>query len=297
MKKPRTRLLHLHYVKIGRRLTLRLLKKDPSLSFIYSDIGRLQAFYSISYKYASSIHKRLHKTYRCEIFRRTILQNETLTILDSNYPKILSEINDPPLVLYVSGDIDILNEKRLLSVIGSRQPTNQAWRKVNYIVPPLVKDNWVIVSGMARGIDSFAHEITLKSSGQTIAILGGGFNHIYPRENQSLFQKISATGLVLSEYTPQTEPRRYHFPERNRIISGLSFGTLVIEAKQRSGTMITVDQALDQGREIYAIPGTPFEELTKGCNTLIQDGAKLVQHPTDISDDWEQFGKHVSRRN
>lgn len=293
MKEPRTRLLHLHYAKIGRRLILRLLQKDPSLSFIYSQVDRLQTFYSIPYKYASTIHERLHKTYKCNVFQQTIQQYETLTILDSNYPKILSEIKDPPIVLYIAGNKKMLNENQLLSVIGSRKPTNQAWKKVNYIVPALVRENWIIVSGMARGIDSFAHEITLRSKGQTIAILGGGFNHIYPRENQSLFQEISERGLILSEYTPQTEPRRYHFPERNRIISGLSFGTLVIEAKQRSGTMITVDQALDQGREVYAIPGSPFEEQTQGCNTLIQEGAKLVQHPTDITNDWEQFGRRA----
>lgn len=290
MKETRTRLLHLHYVKIGRRLILRLLQKDPSLSFIYSQVDVLQTFYSISSKYASSIHARLHKTYNCDIFRQTILQYETLTIIDPHYPEILSEINDPPIVLYVKGNLKLLNKKPLLSVIGSRKHTHQAQKKVAHFVPALVKENWIIVSGMARGIDSLAHILTLQSGGQTIAVLGGGFQHIYPRENEALFHQIHKDGLVLSEYTPQTEPKRYHFPERNRIISGLSFGTLVIEAKQRSGTMITVDQALDQGREVYAIPGSPFDNQTRGCNTLIQEGAKLVQNHTDISEDWEQFG-------
>ncbi len=290
MEETRLRLLHLHYANIGRRLVFRLLQKDPSLTYIYSQVDKLQKYYSIHYKYASILQKRLQNARSYKIFIQTMHQYETVTILDPFYPTILKQIKDPPIVLYALGNIQLLHQQPLLSVIGSRKPTNQGWEKVAHIVPSLVKNDWVIVSGMARGIDRYSHELTIQSHGQTIAILGGGFNHIYPLENKHLFQEISNKGLVLSEYTPNTVPQPQHFPERNRLISGLSFGTLVIEAKMRSGTMITVDQALDQGREVYAIPGGPFDAHTRGCNALIQEGAKLVQQSTDISEDWEQFG-------
>lgn len=290
LKETRLRLLHLHYANIGRRFILRLLQKDPSLTYIYSQVDKLQAYYSIHYKYASLLQKRLQNAQSYKMFKQTILQYETITILDPSYPTILKQIQDPPIVLYTLGNTQLLHRQPLLSVIGSRHPTHQGRKKVAHIVPPLVKNNWVIVSGMARGIDRYSHELTIQSHGQTIAVLGSGFNHIYPREHKELFREISNKGLVLSEYPPHTAPHPSHFPERNRLISGLSFGTLVIEAKKRSGTMITVDQALDQGREVYAIPGCPFDPHTRGCNALIQDGAKLVQQSTDISEDWERFG-------
>src|SRR5690625_2061506 len=161
--------------------------------------------------------------------------------------------------------------------------------KMKLIVKPLVRQNWLIVSGMAKGIDSYAHKLALGHKGNTIAVLGGGFNHIYPKQNNMLYKQIAEKGLVLSEYPPEVPPKRFHFPERNRLISGLSFGTLVIEATERSGTLITVDQALDQGREVYAVPGSPLIPQTKGCHKMIQDGAKLVTHSTDISEDWNMY--------
>lgn len=297
VKETRLRLLHLHHTRIGRKLILHLLLKDPSLKYIYTPTEHLQQIYSISYKIASSMYNRLNKTHNHETFQHNIRTYETITIIDENYPYILKQIKDPPIVLYVRGNKHLLSHQPLLSVIGSRNPTKQGWEKVSRIVPALVEEDWTIVSGMARGIDGYAHEQTLQSSGKTIAILGGGFHHIYPKEHISLFENISTKGLVLSEYPPDTNPQRYHFPERNRIISGLSFGTLVIEAKKRSGTMITVDQALDQGREVYAVPGSPFEEQTTGCNYLIQEGAKLVQDHTDILEDWKQFGAHMFHKN
>src|SRR5690625_3753192 len=146
---------------------------------------------------------------------------------------------------------------------------------------------------MAKGIDSYAHKLALGHKGNTIAVLGGGFNHIYPKQNSMLYKQISEKGLVISEYPPHIPPKRYHFPERNRIISGLSFGTLVIEATERSGTLITVDQALDQGREVYAVPGSPLIPQTKGCHQMIQDGAKLVINADDIREDWKSIGNNL----
>lgn len=144
---------------------------------------------------------------------------------------------------------------------------------------------------MARGIDSMAHRLTLERGGNTIAVLGSGFHSIYPREHIPLYQQIAREGLVLSEYPPDQPPQKYHFPERNRIISGLTMGTLVIEAMKKSGTMITVDQALDQGRDVFAVPGNPFLKQSTGCNELIQNGAKLIQSAEDIYTEWNYFHK------
>src|SRR5699024_9332416 len=173
-----------------------------------------------------------------------------------------------PFVLYAIGKTELLQSSPTLSVIGTRTPSGEATDKIRYIVKPLVKNKWVIVSGMAKGIDSLAHWLSLSYQGKTIAVLGGGFHHIYPKQNISLFSQITEKGLILSEYAPHIPPKPYHFPERNRIISGLSFGTLVIEATEKSGTLITVDQALDQGREVYAVPGSPLVPQTKGCHKM-----------------------------
>jgi len=216
-----------------------------------------------------------------------------ITIIDGNYPDILRRIKDPPLVLYAQGDRYLLLDSPALSVIGTRNPSQEARRKMELIVRPIIENNWVIVSGMAKGIDRYAHELSLTYSGKTIAVLGGGFHHIYPQQNIGVFHKIRERGLVLSEYPPDMPPARYHFTERNRIISGLSFGTLVIEATERSGTLITVDQALDQGREVYAVPGSPLLPQTKGCHQMIQDGAKLVFEAEDILEDWHDIGENL----
>ncbi|WP_249869798.1 DNA-processing protein DprA [Oceanobacillus saliphilus] len=216
-----------------------------------------------------------------------------ITIVDESYPPMLNTIKDAPLVIYALGDTSLLSDSPALSVIGTRNPSRDAGQKTELIVKPLIKDNWLIVSGMAKGIDSIAHQIALNSNGKTIAVLGGGFYHIYPKNNINLFKQIVKQGLVLSEYPPDVRPARYHFPERNRIISGLSFGTLVIEATERSGTLITVDQALDQGREVFAVPGSPLQPQTKGCHRMIQDGAKLVHEAGDIIEEWLGIGKSV----
>src|SRR5690606_4370987 len=213
-------------------------------------------------------------------------QYQIITIVDENYPTMLNTIKDAPLDLYAIGDITLLKYDKKLSVIVTRNPTIDAMGKLELIVKPLVEDDWLIVSGLAKGIDSMAHLTSLKYNGKTIAVLGSGFKHIYPQQNTSLFYDIARYGLLITEYPPDTPPKKYHFPERNRIISGLSFGTLVIEATEKSGTMITVDQALDQGREVYAVPGSPLIPQTRGCHKIIQEGAKLVYCSSDIQEDW-----------
>jgi DNA processing protein len=245
--------------------------------------------YSLPGKNAAFLFSDLHNLTLRQTILRDMDQFNIITIVDETYSAMLNTINDAPLVLYAIGDISLLSYNPALSVIGTRNPSMEASRKMELIVNPLVQEKWLIVSGMAKGIDSLAHRIALRNNAKTIAVLGGGFHHIYPKQNLSLYHQIAQDGLVLSEYPPDIPPARYHFPERNRIISGLSFGTLVIEATEKSGTLITVEQALDQGREVFAVPGSPIHPQTKGCHRMIQDGAKLVQEPMDILEEWNEF--------
>lgn len=240
-------------------------------------------------KLYSDLHSEKHQTETLSFMGKY----HVITIVDEMYPSVLKRIKDPPIVLYAHGNIDLLRYTPSLSVIGTRKPSIEAKEKLKLIVEPMIRKKWLIVSGMAIGVDGLAHWKSLKNNGKTIAVLGGGFDHIYPKQNIPLYEKIVKSGLIISEYAPNIRPARYHFPERNRIISGLSFGTLVIEATERSGTLITVDQALDQGREVYAVPGSPLLKQTIGCHRMIQDGAKLVINANDILEDWEQMGHHL----
>ncbi|RKQ17415.1 DNA-protecting protein DprA [Oceanobacillus bengalensis] len=289
MKSIRNRLIHVSRCRGVTRKTIRkILLLDPALSNIYRLTPlEISKTYSIPHNNASLFHIDLHDLSLQEQLTKDLMMCEIITIVDDNYPRVLNTIKDSPLVLYAIGNISLLSIQPALSVIGTRKSSNEAFTKTKILVEPLVNDNWVIVSGMAKGIDSFAHITALNNNGKTIAVLGGGFSHIYPKQNIPLFNQIAKKGLVLSEYPPHTPPKRFHFPERNRIISGLSFGTLVIEATEKSGTLITVDQALDQGREVYAVPGSPLIPQTKGCHRMIQDGAKLVLDAQDIKEDWD----------
>lgn len=207
-----------------------------------------------------------------------------LTIKDENYPKILKEIYNPPALLYYKGKI-FEKEEFSLAVVGTRKITPYGRQVTPQIVNELVKNNLTIVSGLALGIDSLAHETTVKNSGRTIAVLGSGLDkqNIYPAHNRYLVEKIiEQGGLVISEYPIGMLPLKYNFPARNRIISGLSLGTLVIEAGENSGALITAKYALEQNREVFAIPGSIYSQSSFGPNNLIKLGAKPVVSTEDI---------------
>lgn len=262
--------------------------RNPLLDHVYSlSPTQIHTVYQIPYPQACLLYHDLHSNELKQSIYEDLTHFHVIVITDSDYPVLLKEIPDPPLVLYTIGRLSLLNSQPALSVIGTRTPSYEATDKMNYIIRPIVKAGFTIVSGMAKGVDSLAHKLALKEGGKTIAVLGGGFHHIYPRENIYLYEKLTEHGLVISEYPPSVKPIRYHFPERNRIISGLSYGTVVIEATEKSGTLITVDHALEQGREVYAVPGSPFIRQTKGCHRMIQDGAKLVAQAEDIMEDFK----------
>lgn len=290
LESTRLRLIHIHRCDGITRKTLRkLLQLDPSLQTIYTlSASQIHHYILIPEDKAKRLFNDLHNDMLRQELQKDLRKYKVITILDDTYPPMLKAIKDAPLVLYAMGNVPLIKQTPSISVIGTRKPSPFAGDKMKYIVSPLVRNNWVIISGMAKGIDSFAHRLSLHYHGKTIAVLGGGFNHIYPKENIPLFNQLIKTGLALSEYPPDTPPKPYHFPERNRIISGLSFATLVIEATAKSGTLITVDQALDQGREVYAVPGSPHIVQAAGCLQLIQDGAKLATSHQAIVDDWQE---------
>jgi DNA processing protein len=194
-----------------------------------------------------------------------------------SYPFLLSQISSPPKSLYVRGDETLLNSQYLIAVVGTRTMTEYGRKVLREIIPALVRAGAVIVSGLAFGVDAFAHEVTLDSGGKGIAVLGSGVDCIFPRFNERLAHRLlAAGGSIVSEHPPGTEPRKQFFPARNRIISGLSKAVLVIEAGERSGALITSKFALDQDREVYALPGDISAENSKGTNRLIAQGATPI---------------------
>lgn len=205
-----------------------------------------------------------------------------VTVMDSNYPASLKEISDPPLLLYCKGEM-LDSDQNAFAIVGTRHPSFYGRTQAKRFAKELAAKGLTIVSGLARGIDQIAHEAALEVSyGRTIAVLGSGLDVIYPRENAGLFERITKCGAVLSEYPLGTPPLPENFPRRNRILSGLSYGVLVVEAHSRSGSLITAHQALDQGREVFALPG-PVDQLTsRGTHQLLKEGACLVEGPEDI---------------
>ena len=210
------------------------------------------------------------------------LKSKYTTIISDDYPASLKEINCPPFVLFYYGDLNLVNTK-CIGVVGMRQPSDYGVETTKTMVGKLVLENYTIVSGMALGIDAIAHQSAMNVSGRTIAVLGSGIDNCYPLKNRAIYEMLKTDQLIVSEYPGNLVPKKVNFSRRNRIISGLSESILVTEANERSGTMITVGHALEQGKDIYCIPSRISDSL--GCNRLIQQGAKLVMDVNDIIDD------------
>jgi len=204
-----------------------------------------------------------------------------LNIADDTYPELLKQIYDSPMLLYYKGNLDWKNSL-FFSVVGTRKITPYGKRAIEEIISALTLQGLTIVSGMARGGDTVAHQVAIKNHGKTVAVLGSGVNVIYPPENKRLADEIIQNGALLSEFPPDAEPRKQNFPLRNRIVSGISLGVLVVEACEKSGTLITANCALEQNREVFALPGSIFSPYSKGPAELIKMGAKLVTSVTDI---------------
>lgn len=204
-----------------------------------------------------------------------------LPCISEQFPPQLRALPDGPAALYVLGSVDALTQPQL-AMVGSRRPTAAGRRFAGRIAADIAAAGVVITSGLARGIDTASHEGALAAGGQTIAVLGTGPDGCYPRENHALAQRIRSNGALVSEFAPGTPPCRHNFPRRNRIISGLARGTVVVEAAAESGSLITARRALDQGREVFAVPGSPLNPLACGCLELLREGAHLARDAADV---------------
>jgi len=212
-----------------------------------------------------------------------------------DFPELLTEIPDAPSRLYVSGNLDALHLPSL-AIVGSRNPTRGGLQNAFEFARHLGASGFCIVSGLAEGIDAAAHEGALRAGAMTVAFLGNGIDKIYPSCNHELAQRIARTGAVCSEYPLGSPPRKQHFPRRNRLISGLSTGTLVVEAARRSGSLISARLASEQGREVFAIPGSIHNPLSRGCHQLIRQGAKLVESADDIVSELGPMVSHLMQK-
>ncbi|MGE6548468.1 DNA-processing protein DprA [Bacillus mycoides] len=281
----RERLLHLHYMLADHWKAMeRLLYVDPEQKGIYNfspkqfeyhaGISSEKSLELVNFLQISNLQQYVSQLEKKRIFY--------ITIWDKDYPQLLREIQDPPFVLYGKGERDFLNKVNKLAIVGTREPSLYGKESMRFILHPLLEKEWLIVSGFARGIDTIAHEVTVRQYCPTIAILGHGLSYMYPKENRGLYDMWKDYILLLTEYPPHYVPKKWYFPKRNRIISGISKGVLVVEAKTRSGSLITADLALEQNREVFALPGPIFIESAAGTNHLIQQGAKLVRNAEDI---------------
>ncbi len=240
--------------------------------------------------------EKFNKITELELIFLEKINSRLITIWDDEYPYLLKKIYDPPIFLYYRGEF--LNEDNYsIAIVGTRQPTNYGKIQTEKLVSDLALQKITIVSGLARGIDSVAHRTALKNGGRTIAVLGCGIDVIYPPENKKLFDEICENGLIISEYPPRTKPDALNFPKRNRIISGLSLGTVVIETAETGGALQTASFALDQNREVFALPGNVGVRQSEGTNCIIKKGtAKLITCSSDILDELKIKLKPVANK-
>jgi DNA processing protein len=220
-------------------------------------------------------------------------QNHIITIADTDYPQALLNIPDPPMILYVKGRLELLNSPAI-AVVGSRNASTQGLRNAEAFAQALSQMKLTVISGLAHGIDTAAHMGGLRGLGSSIAVVGTGLDKVYPSANRELAHQLAIEAVLISEYPLGTPPLANNFPRRNRIISGLSLGCLIVEASLQSGSLITARLALEQGRDVFAIPGSIHSPQSKGCHALIKQGAKLVETPQDIVD---ELGWHSTSTN
>ncbi len=268
-----------------------------SLLEIYNHFGSMQEAWNSSHSDWLHFDRLRQKTIENFLDRRKSVNPDklpeeiekkdikTISIIDDNYPAILKEIHDPPALLFVKGDLSICNLERTLAVVGSRKCSLYINGVLKKIISEMANTDVTIVSGMASGVDTFAHQAALDTNLKTIAVIGSGFDFIYPAKNKRLFNNIiEQNGAVLSEYYPDKTPEAWRFPKRNRIVSGLSKGTLVAEAGLKSGALITARLTAEQNRELMCIPGMISNPNTEGTHKLLKEGAALVTTFNDILD-------------
>uniref|UniRef100_UPI0026BEB530 DNA-processing protein DprA n=1 Tax=Ureibacillus sinduriensis TaxID=561440 RepID=UPI0026BEB530 len=268
-----------------------LMKSIESMhNLVNTSPAKLAKILSISTKNADSILLKYQKVLDIDLV--DVYHSNSIRAIPYNsefYPESLLDLIDPPTFLYAKGNISLLKQPRKIAIIGSRKATKYSGLALEYIVPPLVEQNIVIVSGLAKGADSLAHRSTIQHGGKTIAVLGHGFNHLYPQENKELANEIGQGHLLLTEYPPYFGVQKWQFPMRNRIISGISNAIVVTEASLKSGTLITTEHALEHGKDIFVVPGPIQKEQSKGTNSLLREGAIPIWNGYQIIEELKLF--------
>lgn len=285
-------LIALHYVY---PLTLNKLQKLLEISHSIKNIKNLSSsefskILSISTKSAENILLNYHRMLKNNLLDAYTSANiNVIPFNNEYYPTKLMECIDPPTILYAKGDISILKNPKKIAIIGSRKATNYSEMAMDLIVPPLVENNFVIVSGLAKGADSLAHNAAIKYGGKTIGVLGHGLFHLYPKENKKLADEMEGNHLLLTEYPPYVGVQKWHFPMRNRIISGISNAIVVTEAALKSGSLITTEHALEHGKDVFVVPGPINSEQSKGTNSLLREGAIPIWSGHQIIEELKLF--------
>jgi DNA processing protein len=254
---------------------------DPLSALCNASSSDLRILLSLTPEQADEVRNPLTNG---RLARVAELRRSVVTLADAEYPDLLREIIDPPLALHFRGDVSLFARPGL-AIVGSRRASPYAINAAGHLARTLAPLGFVIVSGLARGVDAAAHEAALEASGTTLAVLGTGIDVIYPRSNARLFRRIEQQGLIVTELPPGSPPKPEHFPIRNRLISGLTHGTVIVEATCRSGSLITARMAAEQGREVFAVPGSIFSSGSEGTHRLIQSGAKLLHDVNDVFDE------------
>ena len=303
-------LLHLSLISgVGPASVLKVIKKlvqdfydkhkNPELGKLDLNLVKLYFYkagdfikeFGLSQKIAQSLVDGLQDKSRLEKELELIQKYkiDLVAFTDSDYPENLKEIHLPPIVLYCKGE-KLSSFNKTIAVVGARLANSYSQKFIETIIPDLVANDYVIISGGAAGVDSMAHKAAVNCGGKTIVVFGSGLMHTYPKENKDLFRSVAnGFGTLVSPFSLQTPPERGNFPARNRIIAGLASGCLVVQAAQKSGALITAKFALDEGRQVFAVPGSIYDELSLGCHDLIKQGAKLVGCIDDVL---EEFGEN-----
>ena len=257
---------------------------EPIETVLAASSDLLQGLLSVNPEQAMKVKHPLREPQRVAELRTSVV-----AYCDAEYPPMLREIAGPPLALHVRGDVSLL-AKPSVAIVGSRRASPYAINVAQHLAGRLASIGIVVVSGLARGIDGASHTAALEARGKTIAVLGTGIDVVYPRNHVRLFKRIEHEGLIVTEFPPGSPPRPEHFPVRNRVISGLTLGTIIVEATSKSGSLITARMAAEQGREVFAVPGSVFSAGSEGTHRLIQYGAKLVH---DVNDILEELPGHL----
>lgn len=292
MEQLTNNLLALHYIHpMSLKQLTPLLKEDPHLNNLnYINPLKIAKLLKMTLEKTTKLLTDFNRVRNTDWAKYYLQKNiHPILFFSSNYPVTLLEVYDPPAVLYCKGDITILPKKKKLAIVGSRKSTNYSQKILEHILPDLISQDIVIVSGLARGADQMAHSATIKLRGSTIAVLGNGLDFVYPREHHTIQKYMEEHQLVITEYPPYMGPKKWQFPMRNRIISGLSDAILVTEAAIGSGTMSTVDYGLNHGKNIFSIPGNIFSALSGGPHMLIQLGATPIWSGHQIIEETQNF--------